>query len=61
MTAMSAPLLVLEQICKRFGAIGVARLLRAAPDGIWAMVVAWFGWQLFPLERTVLSEEPRQR
>jgi hypothetical protein len=61
MTAMSAPLLVLEQICKRFGAIGVARLLRAAPGGIWAMVAARFGWQLFPLERTVLSEEPQQQ
>ena len=36
-------------------------IMLAAPKGIWGMVVAWFGWQLFPLERTVLSGEPRQR
>jgi branched-chain amino acid transport system permease protein len=36
-------------------------IMLAAPKGIWGMVVARFGWQLFPLERTVLSGEPRQR
>jgi branched-chain amino acid transport system permease protein len=36
-------------------------IMLAAPKGIWGMVVERFGWQLFPLERTVLSEEPKQR
>jgi branched-chain amino acid transport system permease protein len=36
-------------------------IMLAAPKGIWGMVAARFGWQLFPLERTVLSGEPRQR
>jgi len=31
------------------------------PKGIWGMVAARFGWQLFPLERTVLFEEAKQR
>ncbi|HET8918263.1 MAG TPA: branched-chain amino acid ABC transporter permease [Xanthobacteraceae bacterium] len=36
-------------------------IMLAAPKGIWGMVVERFGWQLFPLERTVLSGEPQQR
>jgi branched-chain amino acid transport system permease protein len=36
-------------------------VMLAAPKGIWGMVVERFGWQLFPLERTVLFEERKQR
>jgi branched-chain amino acid transport system permease protein len=36
-------------------------IMLAAPKGIWGMIVERFGWQLFPLERTVLSGEPQQR
>ena len=36
-------------------------IMLLAPKGIWGMVVARFGWQLFPLERTVLFEEAKQR
>ena len=36
-------------------------IMLAAPKGIWGMVAARFGWQLFPLERTVLSGERQQR
>ena len=36
-------------------------IMLAAPKGIWGMVVERFGWQLFPLERTVLSGERKQR
>ena len=36
-------------------------IMLAAPKGIWGMVAARFGWQLFPLERTVLSGEPQKR
>jgi branched-chain amino acid transport system permease protein len=36
-------------------------IMLAAPKGIWGMIVERLGWQLFPLERTVLSEEPQQR
>jgi branched-chain amino acid transport system permease protein len=36
-------------------------IMLAAPKGIWGMIAARFGWQLFPLERTVLSEEPQKR
>src|SRR5215468_11213598 len=36
-------------------------IMLAAPKGIWGIVVERFGWQLFPLERTVLFEEPKQR
>jgi branched-chain amino acid transport system permease protein len=36
-------------------------IMLAAPKGLWGMVVERFGWQLFPLERTVLSGDPRQR
>jgi branched-chain amino acid transport system permease protein len=36
-------------------------IMLAAPKGIWGMVVERFGWQLFPLERTVLFEERKQR
>jgi branched-chain amino acid transport system permease protein len=36
-------------------------IMLAAPKGIWGMVVVRFGWQLFPLERTVLSEGPQRR
>jgi branched-chain amino acid transport system permease protein len=34
-------------------------IMLAAPKGLWGLVVERFGWQLFPLERTVLFEEPR--
>jgi branched-chain amino acid transport system permease protein len=40
------------------GLVAIVVML-AAPKGIWGMIVERFGWQLFPLERTVLSEEPR--
>jgi branched-chain amino acid transport system permease protein len=36
-------------------------IMLAAPKGIWGMIVERFGWQLFPLERTVLSGGPQQR
>jgi branched-chain amino acid transport system permease protein len=36
-------------------------IMLAAPKGIWGMVAARFGWQLFPLERTVLFDEGKQR
>jgi len=36
-------------------------IMLLAPKGIWGMVAARFGWQLFPLERTVLFEEAKQR
>src|SRR5215471_5961064 len=36
-------------------------IMLMAPKGIWGMVAARFGWQLFPLERTVLFEEAKQR
>jgi len=39
------------------GLVAIVVML-AAPKGVWGMVVDRFGWQLFPLERTVLSEEP---
>jgi len=42
------------------GLVAIVVML-AAPKGIWGMVVARFGWQLFPLERTVLSGEPQRR
>jgi len=32
----------------------------AAPKGIWGLVVERLGWQLFPLERTVLFDERKQ-
>jgi branched-chain amino acid transport system permease protein len=34
-------------------------IMLTAPKGIWGLVAARFGWQLFPLERTVLSGEPK--
>jgi branched-chain amino acid transport system permease protein len=42
------------------GLVAIVVML-AAPKGIWGMVVERLGWQLFPLERTVLSEEPAPR
>ena len=36
-------------------------IMLLAPKGIWGMVAARFGWRLFPLERTVLFEEAKQR
>ena len=36
-------------------------IMLLAPKGIWGMVAARFGWQLFPLERTVLFEEAKRR
>jgi branched-chain amino acid transport system permease protein len=32
-------------------------VMLAAPKGLWGLIVARFGWQLFPLERKVLFEE----
>ena len=32
-------------------------VMLATPKGIWGLIVARFGWQLFPLERRVLFEE----
>jgi len=31
-------------------------IMLAAPKGIWGLVVARLGWQIFPLERRVLPE-----
>ena len=42
------------------GLVAIVTML-LAPKGIWGMVAARFGWQLFPLERTVLFEEAKQR
>jgi branched-chain amino acid transport system permease protein len=36
-------------------------IMLAAPKGVWGIVVERFGWQLFPLERTVLSGEPQRQ
>ena len=36
-------------------------IMLAAPKGIWGLIVTRFGWQLFPLERTVLSEKAQKR
>ena len=36
-------------------------IMLLAPKGIWGILAARFGWQLFPLERTVLFEEAKQR
>jgi len=35
-------------------------IMLAAPKGIWGLIAERFGWQLFPLERTVLFEEPQK-
>jgi branched-chain amino acid transport system permease protein len=35
-------------------------IMLAAPKGIWGLIAERFGWQLFPLERTVLFEKPQQ-
>jgi branched-chain amino acid transport system permease protein len=40
------------------GLVAIVVML-AAPKGIWGLVAGRFGWQLFPLERTVLSGEPQ--
>ena len=37
------------------GAVAIAIML-AAPKGIWGVVVARLGWQIFPLERRVISD-----
>jgi branched-chain amino acid transport system permease protein len=42
------------------GLVAIVVML-AAPKGIWGMVVERLGWQLFPLERTVLSDEAAVR
>jgi branched-chain amino acid transport system permease protein len=42
------------------GLVAIVVML-VAPKGIWGIVVERLGWQLFPLERTVLSEEPTLR
>ncbi len=33
-------------------------VMLAAPKGIWGLVVERFGWQVFPLERRVVFDEP---
>jgi branched-chain amino acid transport system permease protein len=40
------------------GAVAIAIML-AAPKGIWGVVVARLGWQIFPLERRVTADDPR--
>jgi branched-chain amino acid transport system permease protein len=40
------------------GAVAILVML-IAPKGIWGLVVARFGWQVFPLERRVLLDERR--
>jgi branched-chain amino acid transport system permease protein len=37
------------------GAVAIAIML-AAPKGIWGLVVARLGWQVFPLERRVIAD-----
>jgi branched-chain amino acid transport system permease protein len=37
------------------GAVAIAIML-AAPKGIWGLVVASLGWQIFPLERRVIAD-----
>jgi len=39
--------------------LGVVAILvmLAAPKGIWGLVVERFGWQIFPLERTVIADK----
>jgi branched-chain amino acid transport system permease protein len=37
------------------GAVAIAIML-AAPKGIWGLVVARLGWQIFPLERRVIAD-----
>ena len=41
------------------GLVAIVVML-TAPKGIWGLVVERFGWQLFPLERTVLFDERKQ-
>jgi branched-chain amino acid transport system permease protein len=41
------------------GLVAIVVML-AAPKGIWGLVVERLGWQLFPLERTVLFDERKQ-
>jgi branched-chain amino acid transport system permease protein len=42
------------------GAVAIAIML-AAPQGIWGVVVARLGWQIFPLERRVIAESAPAR
>jgi branched-chain amino acid transport system permease protein len=37
------------------GAVAILVML-AAPKGIWGLIVERFGWQIFPLERTVIRD-----
>jgi len=37
------------------GAVAIVIML-AAPKGIWGVVVARLGWQIFPLERRVIAD-----
>jgi branched-chain amino acid transport system permease protein len=37
------------------GAVAIAIML-AAPKGIWGLIVARLGWQIFPLERRVIAD-----
>jgi branched-chain amino acid transport system permease protein len=38
------------------GAVAIVVML-AAPKGIWGLIVARFGWQVFPLERRVILDD----
>jgi branched-chain amino acid transport system permease protein len=40
------------------GAVAILVML-AAPKGIWGLIVDSFGWQVFPLERSVVLEDRR--
>jgi branched-chain amino acid transport system permease protein len=39
------------------GAVAIVVML-TAPKGIWGLIVERFGWQIFPLERTVIRDGP---
>jgi branched-chain amino acid transport system permease protein len=38
------------------GAVAIVVML-TAPKGIWGLIVERFGWQVFPLERTVVVDD----
>jgi branched-chain amino acid transport system permease protein len=39
------------------GAVAILVMLWA-PKGIWGLIVERFGWQVFPLERKVVLDQP---
>jgi len=39
------------------GAVAIVVMLWA-PKGIWGLIVERFGWQVFPLERQVVLDDP---